>query len=44
MRTILDLCEDAVCRPGMWVYKSWWEQDGFEMEGVHAVEEEEAGG
>ena len=26
MRTILDLCEETVRRPGVWVARRWWEQ------------------
>ena len=32
-RPILDLCEEAVQRPGTQFYKSWWEQEGLDLEG-----------
>ena len=31
---ILDICEEAVRRKGMWVYKWWWEKEGLDLEGV----------
>ena len=29
-RPVLDLCEEAERRPGMWVSKRWWEQEFLE--------------
>ena len=36
-RTIMDLCEEAVRRPGTRVSKSWQEQEGLDLE-VYQVE------
>ena len=33
-RPILDLCEQAIRRPGAWVYWRWWEQEGIYLEGA----------
>ena len=33
MRPIMDLCEEAVLRPGMQAYKRWWEHEELELEG-----------
>ena len=33
-RSIQDLCERYVRRPGVWVSWRWWEQDGLDMEGA----------
>ena len=32
-RTILDLCERYVRRPGAWVLHRWWDQEGIVLEG-----------
>ena len=32
-RPIMDLCERYVWRPGAWVYRQWWEQEGIYLEG-----------
>ena len=32
VQPILDLCEEAVWRTGKWVVKSWWEQEGLDLE------------
>ena len=32
-RPILDLCERFSWRPGAWVSRRWWEQDGLYLEG-----------
>ena len=40
-RTLLDLCERSARRPGAWVSRRWWEQDGLYLEGG---EEEGSGG
>ena len=45
-RPIMELCEEAVQRPGKWVAK-WWEHEGLYMEGervaAEALDEEEPG-
>ena len=33
---ILDLCKEALRRPGMWVTKRWWEQYVIDMVGEKA--------
>ena len=33
-RPILDLCERSARRPGAWVSRRWWEQDGLDLEGA----------
>ena len=33
-RPILDLCERFLQRPGAWVYRRWWEQEGLDLEGL----------
>ena len=30
---ILDLFERYVRRPGAWVYRRWWDQEGLDLEG-----------
>ena len=41
-RPILDLCERSARRPGAWVYRRWWEQDGLDLEGVKKRAEAES--
>ena len=36
---ILDLCEEALRRPGMCVSKRWWEQEGLDLERAQSVSE-----
>ena len=38
-RPIIDFCEEAVWRPGTWVGKIWWEQEGLDLEGEWEAEE-----
>ena len=33
MQPILDLCEQSARRPGAWVSRQWWEQEGLDLEG-----------
>ena len=33
-RPIMDLCERSARRPGVRVYRGWWEQDGLYLEGT----------
>ena len=40
-RQILDLCEETVRMPGMWVGKRWWEQEGLDLAGAMAAAAEE---
>ena len=45
MRPILDLCEEAVRRPGTRVFfERWWEQEGLDLEGEKSVKEAAAKG
>ena len=30
---IMDLCNQSVRRPGVWMYRRWWEQEGLDLEG-----------
>ena len=30
-RTIMDLCEQPTQRPGAWVSRRWWEQEGLDL-------------
>ena len=34
IRPILNLCKRYVQRPGTWVSRRWWEQEGIDLEGV----------
>ena len=46
-RPIIDLCEEAVWRPGTWVGKIWWEQEGLDLDRERytvEVEEEDKDG
>ena len=47
-RPIIDLCEEAVWRPGTWVTKRWWDQEVIDLEGeweaAYEGEPEEAEG
>ena len=43
-RSILELCEKTVRRPGAWVDRRWWEQYGIDLAGTRAVEEAAADG
>ena len=43
MRKILDLCEETVRRPGVWVARRWREKEGLELAGEKAAAEEAAG-
>ena len=38
---ILDLCEEAVQRPGAWVSRRWWEQEGIDLAGARVAALEE---
>ena len=40
-RPIMDLYRDTVRRPGAWVARRWWEQDGMELLGARSTEVEE---
>ena len=42
---ILEICEETVQMPGIWLVKSWWEQKGLDLEGLQATtaEAEEEG-
>ena len=40
-RQILDLCEETVRMPGMWVGKRLWEQEGLDLAGAMAAAAEE---
>ena len=31
---IMDLCERSTRRPGAWVSRQWWYQDGLDLEGT----------
>ena len=33
-RLIMKLCERSAWRPGVWVYRWWWDQDGLDLEGA----------
>ena len=33
-RLIMDLCEQAARRPGVWVSRWWWEYAGLDLEGI----------
>ena len=33
-RPILEIYEKPVRRPGAWVYRQWWDQEGLDLEGV----------
>ena len=39
-RTILDLCEKTLQRPGYWIARIWWDQEGLDLAGARAVLEE----
>ena len=39
--SILDLCEEGVRRPGAWVSRRWWEQEGIDLAGARLAELEE---
>ena len=43
-RKMICLCEEALQRPGTWVFKRWWEHEGFELEGARVTEEAVAEG
>ena len=30
----MDLCERSVQRPEVWVFRSWWEQEDLDLEGL----------
>ena len=30
-RPIMDLCEEALWRPGTLIYKQWWDQEGLDL-------------
>ena len=36
-RPILDLCEETVRRPGAWVSRIWWEQEGLDLAGARVA-------
>ena len=40
----MDLCEQSDRRPGEWVYRQWWEQEGLYLEGAKEIEAEESEG
>ena len=44
MRPIMDLCEQSILRPGAWLYRQWWEQEGLDLEGAKEKEVTESDG
>ena len=36
-RLIMDLCDYMVSRPGAWVAKRWWEQEGLDLAGARSA-------
>ena len=39
----MNLCEETVRMPGMWVAKMWWDQEGLDLVGARTISEEEGG-
>ena len=44
MRPILDLCEETLQIPGMWVVKRWWEKEILDLVVAWEVTEAPEGG
>ena len=36
-QNIIDLCEETVRRPGVWVTRRWWYQEGLDLAGARAA-------
>ena len=36
-RTILDLCEKTLQRPGYWIARIWWDQEGLDLAGAREM-------
>ena len=36
-RTILDLCEKTLQRPGYWIARIWWDQEGLDLSGAREM-------